>query len=146
DVKVGMYHHVAPFLSKLDWNGGLVGIRLRLGPASTIDDLKRLACAYCVASDPIKEMGTVSLAWSIDLLDFWLREPSKLGQVRAYKLDAENNPLTCLETCSAQMLDLASKPIDKKHLSRLIRVDFVAAQRGLGSEEAESRSAPGPHR
>ncbi|WP_445178573.1 AAA family ATPase [Pseudomonas sp. McL0111] len=145
DAEAGMYHYVAPFLSKLSWKGGAVGVRLKLEPAASIDEIKQLAWTYHIARSPIKDMGADSLAWPIDLLDFWLREPSKLGQVRAYKLDAENNPLTSFSTYETQALADAC-PIERKYLSRLIRVDFVAAQRGLGSEEADSRSASGPHR
>lgn len=146
DAEAGMYHYVAPFLSKFSWTGGVVGVRLRLEPASTVDDLKKLVWTYRTAREPVKEMGADSLAWPIDVLDFWLREPSRLGQVRAYKLDTENNPLTGLKTYATQTLAIDAMPIDRKHLSKVIRVDFVAAQRGLGSEEAESRSASGPHR
>nr|WP_229223855.1 AAA family ATPase [Duganella sp. sic0402] len=142
----GMYHYVAPFLSKFTWDGGAVGIRLRLEPASTIEDLKQLAWKYRTAREPIKGMEADSLAWPIDLLDFWLREPAKLGQVRAYKLNTENNPVTAFSTYSTQALAENAVPIEKKYLTNIIRVDFVAAQRGLGSEEAESRSASGPHR
>ncbi len=146
DAEAGMYHYVAPFLSKFSWKGGAVGIRLRLEPASTVEELKQLAWIYRTARGPVKEMGADSLAWPIDLLDFWLREPSKLGQVRAYKLDAENNPITGFKTYASQALAESASRIDRKHLSKVIRVDFVSAQRGLGSEEAESRSASGPHR
>jgi predicted ATP-dependent endonuclease of OLD family len=146
DAEAGMYHYVAPFLSKFSWKGGAVGIRLRLEPASTVEELKLLAWTYRTAREPVKDMGADSLAWPIDLLDFWLREPSKLGQVRAYKLDAENNPITGFKTYVTQTLAADASPIERKHLSKVIRVDFVAAQRGLGSEEAESRSASGPHR
>lgn len=146
DAEAGMYHYVAPFLSKFSWKGGAVGIRLRLEPAANVEELKQLAWTYHAARLPVKEMGADSLAWPIDLLDFWLREPSKLGQVRAYKLDADNNPLEGLKTYASQTLAADTSPIERKHLSRLIRVDFVAAQRGLGSEEAESRSASGTHR
>ncbi|PII18356.1 ATP-dependent endonuclease [Stenotrophomonas sp. LMG 10879] len=146
DAEAGMYHYVAPFLSMFSWKGGAVGIRLRLEPASTVEELKQLAWAYRTARGPVKEMGADSLAWPIDLLDFWLREPSKLGQVRVYKLDAENNPITGFKTYASPALAENASRIDRKHLSKVIRVDFVAAQRGLGSEEAESRSASGPHR
>lgn len=146
DAEAGMYHYVAPFLSRFSWKGGAVGIRLRLESASTVEELKQLAWAYRTAREPVKDMGADSLAWPIDLLDFWLREPSKLGHVRAYKLDAENNPITDFKTYVTQTLAADASPIERKHLSKVIRVDFVAAQRGLGSEEAESRSASGPHR
>lgn len=146
DAEAGMYHYVAPFLSKLSWNGGAVGVRLRLEPAGNVDELKQLAWAYHTARLPIKEMDADSLAWPIDLLDFWLREPSKLGQIRAYKLDADNHPVEGLKDYSTQSLPAGAAPIERKHLSKLIRVDFVAAQRGLGSEEADSRNGTGPHR
>lgn len=146
DAKAGMFHYVSPFLSKFSWKGGAVGVRLRLEPATNIEDLKQLAWKYHLARMPVKDMGKNSLAWPIDLLDFWLREASLLGQVRAYKLDADNNPLDGIKTYVSQTLDADSSPIDRKNLQKLIRVDFVAAQRGLGSEEADSRSASGPHR
>ncbi len=142
--EAGMYHYVAPFLSKFTWNGGAVGVRLRLEPAATIDELKQLAWAYRTARLPVKDMGTDTLAWPMDLLDFWLREPAKLGQVRAYKLNADNNPLQGLAAYVPQTLPADARPIERKCINKLIRVDFVAAQRGLGSEEAESRSASGP--
>lgn len=145
DAEAGMYHYVAPFLSKFSWKGGAVGVRLRLEPATCVDELKQLAWAYQMARAPVKDIDDDSLAWPIDLLDFWLREPSKLGQVRAYKLDADNNPVTGLATYATQTIPVDASPIERKHLSRLIRVDFVPAQRGLGSEEANSRSASGPH-
>lgn len=146
EAEAGMYHYVAPFLSKFSWKGGAVGLRLRLEPVADIQELKKLAWAYNTARSPVKGMGNDSLAWPIDLLDFWLREPAKLGQVRAYKLDADNNPVAGSATYATQALPANASPIERKSLSKLIRVDFVAAQRGLGSEEADARSASGPHR
>jgi predicted ATP-dependent endonuclease of OLD family len=146
NAEAGMYHFVAPFLSKFNWQDGAVGVRLRLEPATDLDSLKELAWSYRTARLPVKDMGSDSLAWPIDLLDYWLREPSKMGHVRAYKLDAENNPLDGNGAYKTQVLAADALPIERKHLSKLIRVDFVAAQRGLGSEEADSRSTSGPHR
>jgi len=144
--EAGMYHYVAPLLSKLGWNGGLVGLRLRLEPASDIVALKQLAWTYAAARAPVKDMEADSLAWPIDILDFWLREPLKLGQVRAYKLNTDNNPLHSSESHTSQVLPPDAEPVDRKQVKKLIRVDFVAAQRGLGSEEADSRSVVGDHR
>jgi hypothetical protein len=146
NAEAGMYHFVAPFLSKFSWKGGAVGLRLRLEPASDAAVLQELAWTYNQARLPVKDMGEKSLAWPIDVIDFWLHEPRRLGTVRLYKLDADNNPLEGKATYSPQVLGEEVVPIDRKHLTNLIRVDFVAAQRGLGSEEAESRSASGPHR
>lgn len=145
DAEAGMFHYVQPFLSKLVWKGGAVGVRLRLEPASDVSSLKELAWAYNAARQPVKGMSSDSLAWPIDLLDFWLREPRKLGQVRPYSLDAANNPIQGIKTYQTQILAADAQPADRKHLGKLIRVDFVAAQRGLGSEEADSKSTSSSH-
>lgn len=146
NAEAGMYHFVAPFLSKFNWQSGAVGVRLRLEPATDVASLKEFAWSYHTARLPVKDIGNDSLAWPIDLLDYWLRESLKMGQVRAYKLDAENNPLEGKADYKTQVLPADAAPIERKHLAKLIRVDFVAAQRGLGREEADSRSASGPHR
>ncbi len=145
DAEAGMFHYVQPFLSKLVWKGGAVGVRLRLEPASDVASLKELAWAYNLARKPVKGMSSDSLAWPIDLLDYWLREPRKLGQVRPYSLDAANNPIQGIKTYQTQILGANAQPADRKHLAKLIRVDFVAAQRGLGSEEADSKSTSSSH-
>jgi len=146
DAEAGMFHYISPFLSKLVWTGGAVGVRLRLEPAVDVASLKELAWSYHLARQPVKDASGDSLAWPIDLIDYWLREPQKLGQVRTYSLDAANNPIAGKDTYVTQVLPDNAKPTERKHLTKLIRVDFVAAQRGLGSEEAESRSASGSHR
>ncbi len=145
DADAGMFHYVQPFLSKLVWNGGAVGVRLRLEPASDVESLKELAWAYNAARQPVKGMSNDSLAWPIDLLDFWLREPKRLGQVKPYSLDAANNPIQGMAEYQSQILAANAQPADRKHLAKLIRVDFVAAQRGLGSEEADSKSTSSSH-
>jgi predicted ATP-dependent endonuclease of OLD family len=145
DAEKGMYHYVQPFLSQLVWKGGAVGMRLRLEPASDVASLKELAWAYHSARQPVMGMSSESLAWPIDLLDYWLREPNKLGQVRPYSLDATNNPIQGIKSYQTQILLGDAKAADRKHLGKLIRVDFVAAQRGLGTEEADSRSTSSAH-
>jgi len=145
DAEAGMFHYVQPFLSNLIWKGGAVGIRLRLEPASDVASLKELAWAYSLARQPVKGMSSESLAWPIDLLDYWLREPKKLGQVRPYSLDSANNPIRGIKTYQTQNLAAGAQPAERKHLAKLIRVDFVAAQRGLGSEEADSKSTSSSH-
>lgn len=145
DAEAGMFHYVQPFLSALVWKGGAVGVRLRLEPASDVASLKELAWAYNVARQPVKGMSSASLAWPIDLLDYWLREPRKLGQIKSYSLDAANNPIQGIKSYQSQILPVDAQPTDRKHLAKLIRVDFVPAQRGLGSEEADSKSTSSSH-
>lgn len=146
DAEDGMYHRVAPFLTKFNWEGGPVGIRLRLEPASSIEDLQQLAWRYREARAPVKDLGQASHAWPIDLLDYWLRLPADLGRVHTYKLDSNNNPLNTAETYKPQVLNAGAAPVDRIHLTRLVRVDLVHAQRGLGGEEADPRGGSAAQR
>lgn len=143
----GMYHRVAPFLTSFSWAGGLVGIRLRLEPASSVEELLALAWRYREARAPVKEMGGESHAWPIDLLDYWLRTSSEMGRVQVYKLHPEKGPLAVGASAYVrQQLEPGAEPVERVHLSRLVRVDFVPAQRGLGGDDADTRSSGAPHK
>lgn len=66
--------------------------------------------------------------------------PADLRRIAAYRLDPEKGPLENKSRRGLQALPPGSQPVDLLHLRKLIRVDFVPAQRGLGAEEDESRS------
>jgi len=140
DAKEGAYNHVAPFITSLKWSGGPVGIRLRLEPASSVDELQSLAWRYREARAPASKLKD-GHAWPIDLLDYWLRQSNDLARrVVVYRLDPAKGPLGGATPYEVQALQPDAEPVDLKHLRRLIRVDFIAAQRGLGVEEDEARS------
>lgn len=146
DAQIGSYNLVAPFITSLNWNGGVVGVRLRLEPASSVEDLQRLAWRYREARQPVKDLGKEAHAWPVDLIDYWLRHPADLGGVLVYKLDPAQGPLANPPAAAPQTLSSQAVPVDRTKLSKLLRVDFVAAQRGLGTEEADTRSTSGTHR
>ncbi|WP_343237720.1 AAA family ATPase [Stenotrophomonas sp. ISL-67] len=146
DAKIGSYNLVAPFITSLDWDGGLVGVRLRLEPASSVETLQRLAWRYREARQPVKELSKEAQAWPVDLIDYWLRHAADLGSVLVYKLNPTQGPPADLPGGASQTLTPQAAPIDRTKLSQLIKVDFVAAQRGLGTEEADTRSASGTHK
>lgn len=146
DAQSGSYNLVAPFITSLNWNGGAVGVRLRLEPASSVEALQKLAWRYREARQPVKALPKEAHAWPVDLIDYWLRYPADLGNVLSYKLDPALGPFANPPASAPQTLALQAVPVDRTKLSKLLRVDFVAAQRGLGSEEAETRSTAGTHR
>jgi hypothetical protein len=140
DAKEGAYSYVAPFITTLKWAGGAVGARVRLEPVSTVDELRKLAWAYREARFLVKELPKAGHAWPADIIDYWLRHPSDLRRVVAYRLDPSNGPLTPKPASVPQDLPLGSQAVDLSHLKKLVRVDFVAAQRGFGAEEDETKS------
>ncbi|MGJ7581431.1 AAA family ATPase [Variovorax sp. RHLX14] len=146
DAQTGSYNIVAPFITSLNWDGGAVGVRLRLEPASSVEDIQRLAWRYREARHPVKDLNKKAHAWPVDLIDYWLRHPADLGGVVLYKLDPTLSPLGMQAAAAPQDLPPKAATVDRTKLSKLLRVDFVAAQRGLGTEEAESRSSSGTHK
>lgn len=146
DAQPGSYNLVAPFITSLNWDGGAVGVRLRLEPASSVEDLQRLAWRYREARHPVKDFKRQAHAWPVDLIDYWLRHPADLGCVLVYRLDPVLGPLANPPAGAPQALSPNAAAVDRTKLSKLLRVDFVAAQRGFGTEEAESRSSSGTHR
>ncbi|TLP64936.1 MULTISPECIES: AAA family ATPase [Pseudomonas] len=146
NAQAGAYHVVSPFLPSLRWAGGAVGVRLRLEPATTIDDLQQLAWRYREARQLVRSLDSAARPWPTDLLDYWLRFPGDLSHVIAYRLDPAKGPLSGNPSSKPQDLSPYAKPIERTHLSSLIKVNFIAAQRGLGSEEADARPGSDPHR
>ncbi len=146
DAQSGSYNLVASFITSLHWSGGAVGVRLRLEPASSVEALQKLAWRYREARQPVMALPKEAHAWPVDLIDYWLRYPADLGSVLVYKLDPAQGPFANPPAVAPQVLPSQAAPVDRTKLSKLLRVDFVAAQRGLGTEEAETRSTAGTHR
>jgi len=140
DAKEGAYSHVAPFITSLTWAGGAVGVRVRLEPAADADELRKLAWRYREARSPVRSLPKDGHAWPTDLLDFWQGHPADLRRIAVYRLDPSKGPLADKERRDLQELPLGSQPVEVQYLRRLIRVDFIQAQRGLGAEDDESRS------
>ena len=140
DAKEGAYNHIAPFITSLKWSGGAVGVRVRLEPVADATELRKLAWRYREARSPVRKLPKDGHAWPTDLLDYWLRYSADLRRIAAYRLDPAKGPLADKKRRDLQELPPGSQPVELQHLRKLIRVDFVPAQRGLGAEEDEARS------
>lgn len=140
DAKEGAYNHIAPFITSLKWSGGAVGVRVRLEPVADANELRKLAWRYREARSPVRKLPKNGHAWPMDLLDYWLRHSADLRRIAAYRLDPGKGPLTNKKRHDLQELPLGSKPVELQLLRKLIRVDLVPAQRGLGAEQDEARS------
>lgn len=139
DAKEGAFHYVAPFITSLKWEGGVVGVRIQLEPASTVEELQALAWKYREARAPVEKLEKAGHAWPIDVLDYWLRHSNHLGKLVAYRLDPSLGPLALSPQPEPQQLTEHAEPVELAYVDRLIRVDLIPAQRGLGSDEEDSR-------
>ena len=140
DAKDGAYNHVAPYITSLKWSGGQVGVRVRLEPVEDANGLRKLAWRYREARSPVRNLPQNGHSWPMDLLDYWLRNTNDLRRIATYRLDPAKGPAITGSICAPQQLPVGSLPVESPMLRKLIRVDFVPAQRGLGTEEDEARS------
>jgi predicted ATP-dependent endonuclease of OLD family len=142
----GAFHIISPFIPSLQWAGGPIGVRLRLEPASDVTDLQELAWHFREARQPVRTHDKSARSWPTDLLDYWLRHPKDLGQVVAYKLNPSLGPLAENPPAKPQELPSNAKSVERSKLAPLVKVDFIAAQRGLGAEEVSGRPGSDAHR
>jgi predicted ATP-dependent endonuclease of OLD family len=135
-------HYVQKILPSLDWEGGRLGVRMRLEP----QDAAQLQREYVLArtqalklqvagADLAQENGKAATdfqvaVWPRNLVEFLQRRLKALFTVRAYVLD----PAACAnpEHGVAKPQLLNAEPIDGDPFRGLIRIDEISAQRGFG--------------
>lgn len=143
-------HFVQNLLPTLDWEGGLLGVRLRLEPKK-IDDLYKdyllsIKAAKATKAEAVKQKTegggeyTVAL-WPRTMHDFLERQLRSHFEVRAYSL----NPKECNPpengVAQPQRMPHGSEPIEGDPFKGLIRIDKINAQRGF--DDANSKDTNG---
>lgn len=148
-------HLAAELLPLLEEYPGVVGVRLRYQPRD-VEALKRnyLRLRYeitrALESDPITEGEEKARLWPIDLADYLETELQASFELKLFKLDpALMSPALELSSSewvgvqdgahALQPLDADEEPLPLATLKRLLKVDFVGAQRELGGQSGSSR-------
>ncbi|WP_247870986.1 AAA family ATPase [Azospirillum sp. TSO5] len=162
EVDSNQVHHVSHLLPTLDWDGGALGIRMRLEPKDPEILYKGYIAARSAAEEVFKKANgerkpdqkgyTVKL-WPDSLVSF-LEKDRKLGSYFSVKI-------YCLDPIKLQRPDkgvarpqklVNGKPVEGNPFAKLIRVDEINAQRGFsdagsrrnhvdgGAEEKAERS------
>lgn len=143
DVEENNFQHIAPIIPTLDWNGGKLGVRIVYQP--DIDKLEDLYNRYTTAFHDARELerdkptGSTIALFPGALSDFLSHEDNlnKFFTLRTYVLDPSKagNP-------EIQKTDLDMVCADANPLSKIIKVDFIDAERGLvDSEERDGENA-----
>lgn len=156
-------HFVQKLIPTLDWEGGRLGVRLRLEPKDAIqlqkdyliarDEARRIEAADEAAKSGENGAGQTSVVlWPRSLTDFMRRRFSKLFAVQSYILDPENLKDPQHGRAIPQALPHNAEPIGDEPFKGLIRIDEISAQRGFGQvdgfgngetdDDAPSRSTP----
>jgi predicted ATP-dependent endonuclease of OLD family len=136
-------HLVQKLIPTLDWDGGRLGVRLRLEPRDGL----QLQKDYLLARDEARCIedadegaekgegitGQVGIVlWPRSLTDFMQRRFSSLFAVQSYILDPEKLHETLLGKAKPQALPSDPVQIGSEPFRGLIRIDEIGAQRGFG--------------
>lgn len=155
DVQPNEIHYVQHLLPTLEWNGGLLGVRLRLEPTK-LEDLKAEYVALRQQSEAAikaanKKKEEVPL-WPTSMKDFLERGFATKLRIRTYILNPKKLELPEHGIARPQALSPNVEASEENPFSGLIRIDEINAQRGFsdagngndsindGSDEISKRS------
>lgn len=133
DVDESQIHYVSHILPSLEWDGGLLGVRLALEPTDIEKLYKSYTKAYAAAKDTLdarssrSQQATSTLTlWPRSMRDFLDRELHKYFSITAYVLDPAHSKNTQPQAFTEYMEPLESDPFDG-----LFKIDIINAQRGF---------------
>jgi hypothetical protein len=120
----------------LEWRGGALSVRISYEAV----DISKLCREFVDTRGVVsKHIGNVSL-WPKDLCDFLEkgRNFNKFIKQKHYILSKETEPTEEAESIDKEIL----QPLKSDALKKLIRVDVISEQRGLGSEDNTEEKGP----
>ncbi|ANY67112.1 ATP-dependent endonuclease [Paenibacillus sp. BIHB 4019] len=130
-------HHVSHLIPTLDWEGGLLGVRLRLEPGNFEQLYKEYRISRIAAIETIKSANISQInerplkLWPKDMHDFLSRKLESHFTIQAYILD----PSKCIEPtkgiANAQIIPEDRGQIDGDPFKGLILINIINAQRGF---------------
>lgn len=129
-------HLVTALIPELDWEGGLVGVRLLYAPKDVADLRARYIQARAAGRAPAPPDTPDDVAgappfqlWPASLAEFLERRLAGLFELQAFTLDPNNYDLGT--GARPQTLPAEALPHEGDPLRELIRVDEIRAARGL---------------
>lgn len=138
-------HYVQKLLPTLDWNGELVGVRLRYEPKD-LTKLRQeylseraaaqavLQCKEMKSADAAAETGNEFSLWPKGMMDFLTRRLRATFEIKAYLLDPAKVVTPKDGIACPQDLVAGSEPLDGSDpFAGLVRIDEISAQRGFGA-------------
>ncbi|HDT6080177.1 TPA: AAA family ATPase, partial [Aeromonas veronii bv. veronii] len=127
-------HYVSHILPTLDWDGGLLGVRLILEPKEPEDLYKNFLLSYLSAQEtlaaraPKKENESHSKfsLWPTSMRDFLDRKLQDFFSIKAYVLDP-----TYANNTQTQPFNYLMEPLDGDPFDGLFKINIINAQRGF---------------
>jgi len=129
-------YKVRDILPDLEWRGGALSVRITYEAVDISNLCREFVDTRGVVS---KHIGKVSL-WPKDLCDFLEkgRNFNKFIKQKHYILSKDTEPTEEAESTAKEIL----QPLKSDALKKLIRVDVISEQRGLGTEDNTEQKGP----
>lgn len=143
DTPLSEIHHVAHMLPTLDWNGGLLGIRLQY----QIRDVGKLKADYIMAKAAVTstrgEKSEQVRAWPSSLSEFLERRLRSYVELASFVLDPKLKAPPVHGVAKPQQLGEDAIALERNPFVGLIKVDEIAAQRDF-ADATERGNQPEP--
>ena len=146
-------HHVNHLLPTLDWEGGLLGVRLRYEPTDVQELISQYLAARQKVSETIRAAQKQSdpavpppVLWPRTMHEFLERRLRKYFAIRAYPLDPAKQLPPNNGVAQPQPLPAGSEPIEGDALKGLMRIDVIYAQRDFADVSANREGLEGSER
>lgn len=124
-------HYVSHIIPTLDWQGGLLGVRLRYEPKDITELIQEFSASYNKSNQLLQEKGKEFKLWPKTLWDFCERRLNSHFTLKTYLLDPEKHE-------EEQELSESNITLDGDVLKGLIKIDIINAQRGFSDVNSET--------
>lgn len=129
-------HYVSHIIPTLDWQGGILGVRLLLKPKKVEELYSNFLDSYnkarTIESSSKNKVGLD--LWPKTLSDFLERKFANLFSLTPYILDVEKKDIICQPT------NYNAECLNRNPLMGLMKVDMIAAQRGFSDPDTNDDS------
>lgn len=131
NVDISELRYVSHIIPTLDWNGGLIGLRLILQPKN----IESLIEEYILARKKVLDLNTKSgkavELWPMNFWQFCDKKLNALFEIKSYLLDPEKYHED--QELSDQNVELEGNP-----LNGLIKIHTINAQRGFSDANSDN--------
>ena len=124
-------HYVSHIIPTLDWQGGLLGVRLRYEPKDITELIQEFSTSYNKSNQLLQEKAKEFKLWPKTLWDFCERRLNSHFTLKTYLLDPEKHE-------EEQELSESNIALDGDVLKGLIKIDIINAQRGFSDVNSET--------
>lgn len=136
-------HYVGHLIPNLDWEGGLLGVRLLLRPKDFEEFFRAFKIAIAAAQNAQSYCESNISLRPQSLREFLDDELHTYFQVCAYTLDPNKIELPENGKAQPQSLPRDSAPLDREPFDGLFKIDIINAQRGFSDPNAEENTKDG---